>query len=82
MEDIPSKGLNSFLSHFLYKVTKINGEAFDPGTSFQRRFDRHLRQIGKMLKYPARQNISAGKVLEEKNNLGDIPLVHLSMQYG
>ena len=52
-------------------VTKSNGGAFETGTfktSFQRRLDRHLRQIDRMLKNIAKQSISAGKVLKGKAN--------------
>ncbi|KAK2570276.1 Uncharacterized protein P5673_005061 [Acropora cervicornis] len=49
MEDIPLEELNSLLAHFFIKVRKLNGEEFEPGTltSFQRSFDRYLRQHGK-----------------------------------
>ena len=49
MEDIPREELNSLLAHFFIKVRKLNGEEFEPGTltSFQRSFDRYLRQHGK-----------------------------------
>ena len=49
MEDIPPGELNSLLAHFFIKVRKLNGEEFEPGTltSFQRSFDRYLRQHGK-----------------------------------
>ena len=49
MEDIPPEELNSLLAHFFIKVRKLNGEEFEPGTltSFQRSFDRYLRQHGK-----------------------------------
>ena len=49
MEDIPPEELNSLLSHFFIKVRKLNGEEFEPRTltSFQRSFDRYLRQHGK-----------------------------------
>ena len=38
MEDIPLEELNSLLSHFFIEVRKLNGEEFEPGTRFQRRF--------------------------------------------
>ena len=46
MEDIPPEELNSLLAHFFIKVRKLNGEEFEPGTltSFQRSFDRDIRQ--------------------------------------
>ena len=49
IEEIPVEELNSLLCHFFVKVRKLNGEDFEPGTltSFQRRFDWHLRQVGK-----------------------------------
>jgi len=49
IEEIPAEELNSLLCHFFAKVRKLNGEDFEPGTltSFQRSFDRHLRQVGK-----------------------------------
>ena len=49
IEEIPAEELNSLLCHFFVKVRKLNGEDFEPGTltSFQRSFDRHLRQVGK-----------------------------------
>jgi len=48
MEDIPPEELNSLFTHFFIKVRKLNAE-FEPGTltSFQRSFDRYLRQHGK-----------------------------------
>ena len=49
MEDIPPEELNSLLAYFFIKVRKLNGEENEPGTltSFQRSFDRYLRQYGK-----------------------------------
>ena len=49
MEDIPPEELNSLTAHFFIKVRKLNGEEFELGTltSFQRSFDRYLRQHGK-----------------------------------
>jgi len=49
MENISREELNSLLAHFFIKVRKLNGEEFEPGTltSFQRSFDRYLRQHGK-----------------------------------
>ena len=48
MEDIPPEELNSLTAHFFFKVRKLNGEEFELGTltSFQRSFDRYLRQHG------------------------------------
>ena len=48
MEDIPPEELNSLTAHFFIKVRKLNGEEFELGTltSFQRSFDRYLRQHG------------------------------------
>ena len=41
--------LNILTAHFFIKVRKLNGEEFELGTltSFQRSFDRYLRQHGK-----------------------------------
>ena len=49
IEEIPPEELDNLLCHFFIKVRKLNGEDFEPGTltSFQRSFDRHLRQVGK-----------------------------------
>ena len=46
MEDISPEELNSLLAHFFIKIRKLNGEEFEPGTltSFQRSFDRYIRQ--------------------------------------
>jgi len=46
MEDIPPKELYTLLAHFFIKVRKLNRDEFKPGTltSFQRSFDRYLRQ--------------------------------------
>ena len=49
MEDIPPDELCNILAHFFMKAKKLNGEEFEPCTltSFQRSFDRHLRDMGK-----------------------------------
>ena len=46
--DIPLEELNTFVAYFFIKVRKLNGGEFEPGTliSFQRSFDRYLRQHG------------------------------------
>ncbi|KAK3741660.1 hypothetical protein QZH41_005088 [Actinostola sp. cb2023] len=49
MEDIPEAELDKLLCYFFIKVKKNNGDDYEPDTltSFQRSFDRHLRENGK-----------------------------------
>ena len=48
IDEIPLEELDKLLCHFFIQVKKTNGEDYEPDTltSFQRSFDRHLRQAG------------------------------------
>ena len=49
MEDIPPLELNRLLGHFFISIKRQNGMVYEPGTltSFQRSFDRYLREKGR-----------------------------------
>ena len=50
MEKVPTEELNRLLMHFFHKIKKPNGEDYEPETltSYQRSFDRHLRNGGQV----------------------------------